>query len=752
MATQQGDSRVLSSGHILVDYRIESVLGQGAFGITYLATDISLDVRVAIKEYFPREFSVREGSKTVSPAGSKDDREFFAWGRERFLSEARILARLDHPNIVSVRRLLEANQTAYLVMDYCDGRPLDEIIEADGPISDRQLDKILWPMLDALEHVHRAGLVHRDIKPANIYIRADGSPVLLDFGAARNDISAHSKSVTSLATAGYAPLEQYDTHGKQGPWSDIYGFSATLYRALSGERPPDAAGRVLGDTLKPLKVRLDGKFDTSTLSAIDSGLAVLPNARPQSVKDWRGLFGARSISKAEPTTMPAVALRDNSNIGLAKGELSSDPKASKEYLVWGVVALACIGGLLMLFGGGEGDPKSTKEIAKAPVAVSVPDVPPPTIDKKPDLTAPDKPVSKPRDAGSTLQGECPTNIPSSQWTNCKGVRVNSNGSRYEGNFLNGKYDGKGVLSSNGDVYTGDFQNGTYHGFGSYRFSNGDSYVGDWRFGKNNGRGTFTYADGSRYQGEYKDNNRHGKGIEVFKDGSKYEGDYQDNSPNGQGTLTGANGDKYVGSFRNGKYDGLGTYTFKDGESYSGEHKDGNKHGRGVYRFRNGKTQEGIFDNGRFVRSELVPDYIVGRSNSGTSSQRSGPTSQSIMPSLTPTGPNVALLAACKKMAAEVARESRVPTKKDGVEWYSLDCKLSPEGLMFTYRFTVDGAPLEGTELEFSRLRVRETMRKTLCSGKDTRPLLDDYPFEYVYDRRRYGPPEVTFVIRKGDCT
>ena len=182
------NSRALPVGKILSDYRIEGLLGQGAFGITYLAIDVNLNRKYAIKEYYPREFAYRDGTLKVSASGSKEDIETFKWGLERFLDEARILARFSEPNIIGVQRFFEANGTAYLVMDYCEGESLDEKIKKNGPLNKNQLEKILFPLLDGLEKVHKANFLHRDIKPANIFIRFDGTPVLLDFGAARQEI------------------------------------------------------------------------------------------------------------------------------------------------------------------------------------------------------------------------------------------------------------------------------------------------------------------------------------------------------------------------------------------------------------------------------------------------------------------------------------------------------------------------------------------------------------------------------------
>ncbi len=291
--------RALPIGQVLNDYRIEGILGQGGFGITYLATDTSLQTKVAIKEYFPREFAVRDRTLTIRASGNNEDRENFTWGLGRFLEEARILARFDHPNIVSVRRFFETNGTAYLVMDYCDGEPLDEIVKRDGTLSREKLERILPQLLDGLEQIHSNNYLHRDIKPANIYIRSNGTPVLLDFGAARQEIIGHSRSVTSLATDGYAALEQYSTRGKQGTWTDVYGLGATLYRCVTGEKPQASADRILDDTHVPAASKASGRYSKSLLLAIDAAMGVRPEQRPQKVSQFRAML-EKNIAAASP--------------------------------------------------------------------------------------------------------------------------------------------------------------------------------------------------------------------------------------------------------------------------------------------------------------------------------------------------------------------------------------------------------------------------------------------------------------------
>ena len=215
------------------------VLGVGGCGVTYLCEHTGLAVQVAVKEYLPNEIAVRDGTE-VHPK-SVGDREGFEWGLGRFLEEARTLARFEHPNVVRVRDCFEANNTAYIVMDYEDGEPLDVLLRRHGTLTEAQLRRVILPVVDGLRQVHAAGFLHRDIKPANIFVRcSDESPVLLDFGSARQALGRRSRSVTAIASAGYSPQEQYESDGAQGAWTDIYALSALCYRAITGDVPMEA--------------------------------------------------------------------------------------------------------------------------------------------------------------------------------------------------------------------------------------------------------------------------------------------------------------------------------------------------------------------------------------------------------------------------------------------------------------------------------------------------------------------------------
>ena len=248
----------LPQGTRIGDFEFHRVLGQGGFGITYLGWNLALDIPVAIKEYLPGDLATRERDMSVVPQSSQVAPDF-QWGLERFLDEARTLARFQHPNIVRVHQYFEAHSTAYIAMDYVEGEDLSAYLTGKGTLSEAELKAILYPLLSALEVVHGADYLHRDIKPGNIVLGdADGSPVLLDFGAARQEVGAKSRSVTSIVTPGYAPIEQYSSRGRQGPWTDIYALGGVCYQALTGQVPEDATDRVRNDPLIPVTERCAG--------------------------------------------------------------------------------------------------------------------------------------------------------------------------------------------------------------------------------------------------------------------------------------------------------------------------------------------------------------------------------------------------------------------------------------------------------------------------------------------------------------
>ena len=288
----------LKRGHKLHWYEIKEILGQGGFGITYLARDTNLDEDVAIKEYLPIELAVREGDFSVHPMSEDHDKNF-SWGLKRFIAEARTLTKFKHPNIVRVRNIFEDNNTAYMVMEYEEGKSLSEIISGRKTMEEAELLNIIIPILGGLELVHQQNFIHRDIKPANIYIRTDGSPVLLDFGSARQALGVETKTLTSLVSPGFAPYEQYFSKSdEQGPWTDIYGLGATMYRAITGVAPIDAVDRSKAfleashDTMISAADIGKGKYSERFLHAIDHAIQFKHKDRPQNINDWRREFDA----------------------------------------------------------------------------------------------------------------------------------------------------------------------------------------------------------------------------------------------------------------------------------------------------------------------------------------------------------------------------------------------------------------------------------------------------------------------------
>jgi len=280
----------LPAGTVLVgDYRIQRVLGAGGFGVTYLADEIALSRVITLKEYFPSDFAARKDGIEAAPRSS-DSAGDFKWGLDRFIEEAQTLAKFDHPNIVRVYRYFRANNTAYMVLQFEEGLSLKTWLNGLGRAPrQKELDAIIGPLLDALEFIHKADFLHRDIAPDNIIIRKDGAPVLIDFGSARGEIAAHSKTVSALVKPGYSPYEQYaETSRQQGPWSDIYALAATLYHAITGRRPPDSPSRIMKDEYVPARDAALGSYRAGFLRAIDKALLMNVEARPQSVAAWRG--------------------------------------------------------------------------------------------------------------------------------------------------------------------------------------------------------------------------------------------------------------------------------------------------------------------------------------------------------------------------------------------------------------------------------------------------------------------------------
>lgn len=286
MAPPQSYRNALPLQTRLQEYLLLQVLGAGGFGMTYLAQDTNLDKPVAIKEYLPSELAMRAPDGSVAPLASGKE-SGYRWGLDRFLLEARTLAKFSHPGIVRVLRYFEANGTAYMVMEYEKGEPLKNVFILSPQLPEADLKRLMEPLLEGLREVHAAGFLHRDIKPDNIFVRADGRPVLIDFGAARNALGGETRSLTAVLTPGFAPLEQYSGEGRQGPWTDLYAMGGVLYRAVTDKNPPDAVARIREDTLGAGLSSARGRYSDAFLRAIEWAMTLDETHRPQSIDDWK---------------------------------------------------------------------------------------------------------------------------------------------------------------------------------------------------------------------------------------------------------------------------------------------------------------------------------------------------------------------------------------------------------------------------------------------------------------------------------
>lgn len=316
---------LLLNGHFLIG----RVLGKpGGFGITYLAWDVKLETQVAIKEFLPRDLAGRGSDRSTVIPHHSDDRELFAYGLERFVSEARTLAKFDHPNVVRVRTFFEENDTAYLVMSYYEGIPLSRYLEdKGGRIEEKLAADIIMPVMDGIRSVHDKGFLHRDIKPQNIYLTVDGVPILLDFGAARLAMGERSRSLSVVITAGYAPFEQYHKKGKQGPWTDIYSTAATLYKMVTSETPPEATDRIMEDELvspRELVPQMSERLEQALVAA----LSIKPENRPQSIKEFQEIFW----DQEEQTTEASSECEDIDEAVFNFAQLLDTPEAFDLFL------------------------------------------------------------------------------------------------------------------------------------------------------------------------------------------------------------------------------------------------------------------------------------------------------------------------------------------------------------------------------------------------------------------------------------
>lgn len=574
-------------------YLLGKVLGYGGFGITYLAWDLILNSKLAVKEYLPQSVATRVlGSQTVSAFSTSDASDNFSYGLAKFLDEARALAQfMDHPGVVGVRDFFQANGTAYLVMQYMEGMTLKDYLHEKGNIIPVDMAlSIMMPAMDALREVHKKSILHRDISPDNIYIMANGQVKLLDFGAARYAIGEHSKSLSIILKAGYAPEEQYRSRGEQGPWTDVYAVAATIYRAITGKIPPESLDRMFNDTLEPpsqLGVDISADVEAALLQA----LSVKAAARFQSIEAFqKALLGDRAGSLptvapiTKPATPPPIQVAPPGPIQVAPvsgSPVSGQPAATGIFV-----------------DPGTGQPPKKKSSTGKKVAIGIGAFVLVLVvafvglayigmntRTKGTLSLAD---------GSKYQGEILKNK-----ADGLGSMIYGNGDKYDGAFKEGKRSGQGTMSfANGDKYEGFFNNDLRNGQGTYTEKDGTVFNGNWQDDQLVGEATVSEKDGRRYVGQVKNLLAEGKGVLTLADGSKYDGEWKANHASGHGIMTEPNGDRYEGQWKDDKRDGKGVQVTNE-YRYDGQWKDDKANGWGVITYSDGSKYEGEFKDNKF---------------------------------------------------------------------------------------------------------------------------------------------------------
>jgi serine/threonine protein kinase len=392
---QTDHGNALPIGTYLGEFEITNMVGEGGFGIVYLAWDHSLERRVALKEYMPSALAARSGGTQVS-VKSERHRDTFEAGLKSFVNEAKLLAQFDHASLVKVYRFWEANGTAYMIMPFYEGLTLKQALkDMNGPPDEAWLMSMLAPLTEALEVIHTEQCFHRDIAPDNIILlKGSGRPLLLDFGAARRVIGDMTQALTVILKPGYAPVEQYaEVPGmKQGGWTDIYALAASIHYAILGKTPPPAVGRLMADNYVPLSQQVVGKYSERFLNAIDRALVVKPEERTQSIAELRANLGLASVDFNPMVTQPvnlatggaSAAQRATVSSGgspSGKASLSSAgsaaaPAPSRTGLMIGVgaLALAGLGGAAFWLLTKSSSPAPTATVA-APTTVATPATP-----------------------------------------------------------------------------------------------------------------------------------------------------------------------------------------------------------------------------------------------------------------------------------------------------------------------------------------------------------------------------------------
>lgn len=622
----------LAPGRILAGrYILGRVLGQGGFGITYLAWDARDKVRVAIKEFFPDSLVMRQPDTTRVALLTGDREENFRFGKEQFLAEAKTLAQfVDNPNIVSVYSYFEENGTAYFAMEYVEGKSLKSYLkEKEGRLSWEETLQLLVPVMDALQAVHDKGIIHRDVKPDNIFITEDGHTKLLDFGSARYSLGDRSRSLDVVLTAGYAPKEQYARHSRQGPYTDVYSLAACFYACITGTVPTESVERTEDDDL-PLPSAWRAKLPAYAEDAILKGLSIKAENRWQTMADFKAnLLSAAPDDNTDVKDSPSnthqtvtgngdddnktknVVLdregsvtQNNSVITTGKTSFFDSIKKLKTPQIAGIIAAVLV---ICVFAGYMVIPfKATEKSIQ--------------IDGK----------EVGLYTGTVVAGK-----PSGE-----GRMEYTDGGVYDGSWEKGQRSGQGSMSySNKNMYTGDWMADVENGEGTMNYASGDVYKGDWLDGKRSGEGHMEYANGDVYEGGWLDDQRSGEGVLSAADGIRvYTGEWVEDEMEGPVVLTLSFNQEQgwvstlEATYENGKLVGEGVYTpvnggaitatweyvesmtMADGALYTGLLVDGLPYGYGSILYEDETSYTGEFSEGKRSGVGFMDegeDYYIG---------------------------------------------------------------------------------------------------------------------------------------------
>lgn len=659
------DALLLPVGHQLNggQYIVGKVLGNpGGFGIAYLGWDTRLEIKVAIKEYLPRHLARRSGTSTVVESHTRVDQTDFDHGLGQFLSEAKTLAQLRHSNIVRVLNYFEENKTGYIVMDYLDGESLQEYMSRTGPIRPEDAVALMTPILNALEYLHCNGIIHRDVKPSNIFITLAGHPVLLDFGSARQEMSNASMSMTAVVSAGYAPIEQYNRKGKQGPYTDIYSCAALLYQMISGIQPQESIERNIDEGLLPLN-EVSINVSESLNHGIMWGLKINPKERPQDIETFVEALKLNpdpqsEILSQEQLEAPILVEGKNKESRVLQNDSKKKKPLKTKLTVAAIMLLVIFGGFVYW------DSNRVQTI------------PYPLMTMKQTTTNIMGTYTgrllwgKPNGIGTFKYSYTREDEGNYSWeyfftTGIKRTVVDKVDVTYTGGFYNGFFEGSGTETIHTDsrfkvplpntppdainqvgikIVEGNWVAGALNGkakieetgkevkcekktktadtSGFFDVSlNTTCIVEDYQKKFDgiikddyiyHGPGTLSIKRGKyfeNYNGNWMDFRFTGK-VDITSKEGRYVGEYVEDQPHGKGVFTYADGSKYDGMWENGKYSGKGEHTSTDKSRYIGSWKDGTPHGSGILFGSDRSATSGTWSEGKIITGEFIfPDGV-----------------------------------------------------------------------------------------------------------------------------------------------